>query len=256
MLIKDDAVIQSHAEKAVTERTRDITTKALEERVRNESLSTGADAGMDMTNPEARWGRKMDVQDVIRNLRLMNTNLTFEPARNFPSLMGVYVTEWTRDESTGGLSYGRRYVMAMENGMMPEFTIVYADQIMLPDPKDPQAKMRLKQFSSMKRGWRAVLVTLLREGIIQEGQLTQWKITEGQESRVWKEETEGTQPISVETKGGQDHGFFQRRTTSAGTSDANAGIETGTGITAAGCGHVTETVDRRPSGVGSIAVNT
>lgn len=197
MFIKDTDKIQEHVDVDTVQRTREITEDALQQRITLEKHSTGMDAQMDMTDPEARWGRKMDVKDVIKNLQVMNDKLIFEVANAMPTLMGMYIMEWIRDDN-GGLVYDRRYIMAMENGTMPEFTIVFADKIEIPDPKNPAGTVKIKSFAAMKRGWRAILVTLLREKLITESDIQRhFKITEGRESRVWQEETGQQERITI-----------------------------------------------------------
>lgn len=201
MLIKDSKVIQEHNEKQVTNRTREITQLAMDAKIASEDHMTGMDAGMDMTNPEARWGRRMHVSDVVAMLKTMNPKLVFEVSQHLSTLMGIYIPEWELDPATLGWSYNKRYIMCMENGVMPEFTIVYADQIELPN--DDGTTKRIKQYTAMKRGWRAVLVTLLWEKLITEAQIAQYFRVgrgEGQESRIWQEETGQGTPSQIEVK--------------------------------------------------------
>lgn len=189
MLIKDNKVIVSHQQQAVIDRTREQTDKAIAERIANESHMTGMDASMDMTNPEARWGRKLHVDQVMGMLKVLNPNLQFEVSRNLSTLMGMYINEWVLDPNTLGWQYNRRFIMAMENGIMPEFTIVFAEQIELPG-SEPGQVARIKSYNAMKRGWRAVLVTLLQQKLITESDIAKYfNIAQGQESANWQKES-------------------------------------------------------------------
>lgn len=225
MLIKDSEVILEHKEREIVERTRQQTRDAIDERVKGESLSTGMDAGMDMTDPDQRWGRKMHVNSVVRMLHEMNPNLVFEVSKHLSTLMGIYIPEWELDAATLGWHYNKRYIMAMENDMMPEFTIVYADQIELPN--EDGTTRRIKQYTAMKRGWRAVLVTLLWEKLITEDQIARYfNVSQGQESRIWQQETGQAQRITIINGGeGKDYGDQHERQESE--SESRSGI-TGT----------------------------
>src|SRR6266478_5344853 len=240
MLIKDSETILEHGERLIQDRTQETTKHALEQQIRREGAATGADAGMDMTDPEQRWGRRMHVTDVIKCLKRMNPGLIFEVSRHTNTLMGIYIMDWVRDD-LGTLQYERRFIMGCENGIMPEFTIVIPEYISIPDPNDrsAEAKVKIKQFAGMKRGWRAILVTLLREGLVtSENVMKEFRIPQGRESRIWHEETCQGQAITVTSNGEDKDNGTRKRSTGTGsdlTEDRGSGSAIGSEGTGFDC---------------------
>lgn len=97
----------------------------------------------DLKNAEARMGKQMAHNELIRRVVKLNPNVWAEDSRTHKNGIGFYTTD-----SEGN----KKYLVAFEKGYLPEFSYIIVDRADLP----------IKEV----RGWRTVLLRLLKQGVL------------------------------------------------------------------------------------------
>ena len=103
---------------------------------------------------------------------------------------------------------GLRHVCGMESGInlggeidagiMPEFSIIVSDDVVVPDGDSIK---KVKRFTKEIRGWRTVLAALYLEGLVTEAQIeASFKISQGRDSSNWQQRVHPAVAVSVTTK--------------------------------------------------------
>ena len=141
------------------ERTRAETEEALRKRMARAEETVRPDGAMDVTQPDQRLGRPLHVDEMRRRLLKMNSNLRFEVSLRDPSKVGIYMLSQLRNPETKG--FDRIFVCGMENGIMPEFSIIHPAEVTMPHPTDPGFHV-VREMDVETRGWRTVLAALLK----------------------------------------------------------------------------------------------
>lgn len=116
---------------------------------RTEAAATADDGGRTTTDWDAQVGIPLVGPRIISRLRKLNSNLWFEVAEADSNKMGVYIM---RPDMKGGRE--KQFITGMERELSPEFSVRVTDE---------QGK-----FKGEIRGWRTVLMKLIRAGHISE----------------------------------------------------------------------------------------
>ena len=144
--------------------------------IERKTITVAKDGDIVTTNLDQQLGTPLSEEEFCRRLRLMNRNFLFEVAQSDPDhLMGIYVVRNER-QSDGSNRTVKRYVCGMTRGFMPERTVRHAKRERMPDP-DPRNKggwVEVDVFTKETRGWRTVLVRLLRERLITQPQIDRY----------------------------------------------------------------------------------
>lgn len=165
MLIRDASNERRWIEGKAREQALARNQRLLNEEIESNTITVKDDAGFDTSDILAQMGRPLTCQQVIEKLKLCNSRLVFERSISCPELYGVYL-----------LSGGKKtHICGMEAGVMPEFSVIHKKTKRVPDPdaigKDTGRELQWKTietFADETRGWRTVLLRLLRAGIIQK----------------------------------------------------------------------------------------
>lgn len=178
------------------ERFAAIQRQALVDEIRNKEATLSFDGVVDSLNADLQQGRRVHVSTVMQRLQKMNPSLLFEPSKQYPEKMGIYVIE-NRPDETGTPRAQLRFICGMENGWMPEFTIAQAEETRLPDPDFDPTKdvmetaddgwLNVSEYKDETRGWRNVLFRLIQARLIDEAQAERhFNISQGRSSEKWK----------------------------------------------------------------------
>ena len=199
MLVLDTSAQEKWRGAAKQESRHESRQKALDAEIRSNTITVESDAGRDVTNLLAQMGRPLTCQQVMDRLKLCNSNLVFEVSNADRTKMGVYVM---RDVHlpTGGFEKKKVFLFGMENGFMPEFSVLHKAEAHLPNPALIGSKektrevdwLKVNTFASETRGWRTVLVRLLHQKLVTRYEIQKffgW--SPSKDSAKWHFQTEG-----------------------------------------------------------------
>lgn len=173
-----------------------LDTHEKEQDARNE-VTYAPDGEADRLNPEQQLGRQLHVNDVIQKLQRMNSKLIFEVAIKDPTKYGVYIERKGNDLKTGMPGNFKLCIAGMENGWMPEFSVM-APRMEDRPTEDGRIESTMKHAYEHKRGWRTVLAKLYVAQLITESQIEkEFTVAEGRSSELWQRQIHA--PIQVNT---------------------------------------------------------
>ena len=130
-----------------------------------------SDGGRPRNVKEAGVGRPLFGHEIQRRLLSLNPSLIFEPS---PVPGRICIKQMIDDPVLGRTS---NYVCAMERGLMPEFSILhfveeeYFDAQTQATPEGTglvKTRIRIDEKNPETRGWRTVLLRLIKERLITE----------------------------------------------------------------------------------------
>jgi hypothetical protein len=169
-------------ERFLTDSTRDKAQKAEQSATAKQAEAVGGMDGDFLTTDSAQqMGRPLSRQEIIARLSRMNPRLVFEQSRNFPHVGGIYVLDPEANlNDLDERCRGRRHIVGMEwTGISPEFTTRKVE-------KDKWGKM---QMTGQVRGWRTILMRLIKERLIGVAEAERvFSIAKGRDSQRWYEE--------------------------------------------------------------------
>jgi hypothetical protein len=169
MLSKDGAFLEREAKRQIKESLAERQTQIIAGQKAKDAETIAPDAGFDTTLAEAQLGRPLLSSEVQKRLKKLNTGLCFERALADSSKIGIYVYDGVSNPGT--VWAGRRFVLGMEAGMNPEFSVRQTDGT---------------KITKEIRGWRTVVVRLIRERLIgREAAEVMFNIAGGRESENW-----------------------------------------------------------------------
>lgn len=169
------------------ERTRFMNRMNLRDKISREEHCTSPDGAVDTTNAEQQLGRPLTCKEITKRLKRCNQNFVFERSKADGTKMGIYIVETRPDAVTGFVSTQRRFVCGMEFGISPEFSIRHYEDEKIPDPEVEGHWRIIKHFKKETRGWRTVLMRLMKERLITEAQVNQhFETAAGRDSRNWQ----------------------------------------------------------------------
>lgn len=147
--------------------------ETLLDQIERKTVTVARDGKLLTTDLQHQLGTPMSEPEFIRRLQAMNRNFIFEPALSDPEhLMGIYVVR-NELQDDGSMKPMKRHICGMTRGFMPERTVRHAKRERVPDP-DPQNKagwIEVDVFTKETRGWRTVLMRLLRARLITQPQI-------------------------------------------------------------------------------------
>ena len=156
-----------------------------QERQNNDRL-LAPDGSTDVTNADAQAGRRISRSEFIRRLQKLNSALRYHQSKNYPKQGGIYMVGHRRDNLLGTLEYGEWFVCGIPHEVIGEFSVRLTKPTIVPHMVDPVWET-MNQVDSMERGWRAVLLKLLMEGLLTPAQIEQeFQITKGRSSQHWQ----------------------------------------------------------------------
>lgn len=159
----------------------------LQGEIRKQESFIAPDGDADVTNPEIQAGRPLHRSEVMRRLVRLNRNLRYEQALADPEKGGIYVVENRVDPMTGKAPW-KRFVCGIPHERVTEFHIPCTIAQVMPDPDNPANQIIIQRLKGAIPGWRAVLLKLLKEGLVSPAGIDrEFHITQGRSSRRWKE---------------------------------------------------------------------
>lgn len=168
----------------IRERTRHLSDLEVKEQAIRDSYTVAPDGNFDTTDNESQLGRPMTSDDVKRRLGKLNKNLHYEVSSADTSKLGIYVIE-NRPDSLGVMQKGKRFVVGMQNGWMPEFSIRHYVNENVPNASGEWEVQ--KKFTKETRGWRTVLARLIKEKLITRAKADAYfAVNAGRSSRNWQ----------------------------------------------------------------------
>lgn len=190
MLTLDTQALSRHAAMLTVERTRQVTRDSLASAIDRASELLLPDGKVDVTAQDGA-GRMMSTQSFCQLLKQCNSNFFFEVSVGDPTKMGCYMMLQHEDPIARltDSSFHKRFVVGMENGWMPEFSIRRYVEKDMPDPENPLLTKKVREFTDMKRGWRSVLVILLRRRMLTVNDIETTFPTLYRESKFYWQET-------------------------------------------------------------------
>lgn len=175
---------------ALIEETRAKDRARLEEEIRREATLLAPDGDMDVTDPDQQAGRSFHRSVIIRRLKKLNPGLVYERSLRKPTQGGIYFDGYRGDRLTGQLEYGHWFICGIPHETVREFDlrIVVSDGV--PDPTISLHTQRILKLDSRERGWRSVLLELVKSGLIELDKAVQaFSINDGRSSEKWMEAT-------------------------------------------------------------------
>lgn len=202
MLILDTATRQGWGEAWAREQEQQLRVRALAQEIASNTVSVKIEDGADCATLAARIGRPLTTAEVIRRLKLCNSRLVFERANNFPEMTGMYLDTVERNPA-GTLVPKKMFLFTLSSGeVMPEFEVAHIVMKRVPNPevvgvmggtevpRDAVHWIEIPTVVDLTRGWRTVLVRLLRAGLVTKGDLIQhFDWTPSTESANWQAQT-------------------------------------------------------------------
>lgn len=139
---------------------RDYQEALIHDAQEKEQAASAPDADHPTTLLEAQVGRPFTGQEIAARLLKLNSNLLFERSLAAPDKMGIY------------LGARKRFLFGFEYGYSPEFSVRHVDD--------------KGQFVRETRGWRTVLMRLIRQQLISPGGATRLFGLPSRTSRNWQ----------------------------------------------------------------------
>lgn len=157
-----------------------------QEREQNDRL-LAPDGSVDVTNREAQAGRRITRPDFIRRLMKLNENLRYQQSKHFPAQGGIYMIGYRRDNLLGTTEYGEWFLCGIPHDVIDEFSVPLTKPTVIPSMIAPVWDT-IPQVDGLRRGWRAVLLKLLQEGLLTPSQIdNEFQISKGRSSQKWQQ---------------------------------------------------------------------
>jgi hypothetical protein len=184
VLILDTPAQERWSESGAREREQQLRAAALAQEIASNTISVNIEDGWDCSSFEQRVGHPLLTQEVIRRLKLCNSGLIFERSVNFPSMTGIY---FEKDERTATGSFAKRkvFLFTLSSGeIMPEMEVAHVRMKKVPNPevvavmggsavaRDAVHWIEVPTVYDLTRGWRTVLIRLLRAGLVTRGEVS------------------------------------------------------------------------------------
>lgn len=171
-----------------TRNTRAVTDRLVAEQEVRDRQALVIDAKDDATNLIARLGRPLHANTFISKVRKLNPALIFERSLRYPRLTGIYLEIPITELEKALGSESKRHICGMESEWMPEFSQSHYKTDSVPDMANPGNMIQKKVFIGETRGWRTVLMRLIRERLISPAKANKaFNIPVGQQSYNWQQ---------------------------------------------------------------------
>ena len=197
MLVSDSALQERWGKEGIREKSRALAQQSLQQEIWSNTVTVEDDAGRDTSDLLAQMGKPLSSSEVQRRLKLCNDRLIFERSIRFPELTGVYL-EVTEKSPAGTWVKRKVHLFGMESGIMPEFSVLHKTKKKVANPEllgteKPTREIdwkEVKTFAAETRGWRTVVLRLLKAGLINRERVERhfgW--TPSQDSSKWHLQT-------------------------------------------------------------------
>lgn len=174
----------------IREETDSFVAAAAREQLLRDEATFERDGDSDVSNLLEQMGRPLSAATVISLLLELNPSLIFEQSINYPELTGIYVSG--PRQTVSGIVVERRHICGMPTppAILPEFSVRHYKMEEVPNPKDKYELIETRKFADETRGWRTVLLRLIKERVISPGAAERlFDIPSGRSSRYWQQQT-------------------------------------------------------------------
>lgn len=180
MLLLDSPAQERWAVSGKQEKVRQQRADALAQEILSNTVSVNLEDGWDATKLAARMGQPLTTIEVGRRLKLCNPRLIIEKSIQYPDLTGIYLDA---DERSPAGTWTKRkvFLFTMASGaIMPEFEVAHTTVKKVPNPdvvnagdkqvaRDAVEWLEVPTVEDLTRGWRTVLIRLLKAKLINRG---------------------------------------------------------------------------------------
>lgn len=131
-------------------------------------------------------GRVLHSDEIVRRLKLANSALQFEPAKNFPDIGGWYIVENRPDPVTNRVPW-KRHICGMPIGEVWEFSkpLLVDEEIA---SEDGLSILKSNKLEGHVPGWRQVLLRLVYDGAIKPADCEKYfQVSRGRSSQKWQQ---------------------------------------------------------------------
>lgn len=157
--------------------------KAIAEGFQNLRNNYILDGSVPMDVAEAQVGKPMSSEQMQKRLVSLNPNFVFQVSPADKKKIGIYIVDREAKE-------GRRFIMGMEHGWMPQYTIrklQWTKRLVKTHP--PEYEM-IPEYAGETRGWMKVLAVLIRGRYISKAGAERVFGLPSRDSQQWKTLTE------------------------------------------------------------------
>lgn len=174
MLLLDSPAQERWAHAQTITETIEQRVAALAQEIAAATVSVNIEDGYDCATLAQRIGKPLATVEVIRRLKAINPNFIAERSINFPDLTGLYI------EVDGQ----KKFLFTMASGdVMPEKEVAHVRIKLVPNPqvvaagggakvdRDMVHWIEVPEVYDLTRGWRTVLIRLLRGGFVSRGDI-------------------------------------------------------------------------------------
>jgi hypothetical protein len=180
MLVLDSSAQERWRGEGKRESSAELRQRALAQEIASNTVSVNIEDGYDCSSLQQRLGRPLLTEEVKRRLLLCNPNLVCERCINFPAMTGIYLD---KDERTPAGTWTKRKVFLFtmaSTEIMPEMEVAHVTMKKVPNPdfvnatggqkvdRDTVKWIEVPTVYDLTRGWRTVLLRLLKARLITE----------------------------------------------------------------------------------------
>ena len=200
MLVLDTGTQQDWQKAAKAEANAAMRQKALDDEIKSNITSVNIEDEQDCTSLIARLGIPLPTAEVERRLKLCNPNLIFERSLTDPKYVGLHV-ELDERTPAGGWTKRKVHLFTFSStDIMPEKEVAHVAMKKVPNPdfvaasngqkvdRDVVRWIEVPTLVDLTRGWRTVVLRLLKAKLINMGQVEKYFPT-GVSSKNWQEQT-------------------------------------------------------------------
>lgn len=201
MLVGDTAYNERLRFRRALEATRETTAKGLEHQRKEVARNAPVD-GADPTKLHDQMGRPLWWKDFIGRLKKLNGALQFQDSPSAPDKTVALLYPASEKQDDGGEKTVLRFLCAFDKTMLPEYTVLMPTYDKAWDTEKRDLVQTLKTTKFL-RGWREVLVMLLRTGLVRMRDTEALFPLAGNLRKSWKDHLNAPpkQPKSRPTQG-------------------------------------------------------
>lgn len=182
-LVLDSSDIKRHNKVGVFERTKQLSDSAVKHDWQTSAVTYAPDGARPTTDLQAQLGKPLTRMQIEQRLKLCNSNFFTETSTKDKTKAGVYIVTREPDE-IGVVRSRKRFLVGMESGFSPEFSVRHTIDEEVPNPSCPGEMTKRPKFVGETRGWRTVIATLIRSGFMDKESATK-HFNVSSESRNW-----------------------------------------------------------------------
>lgn len=166
MLIIDSPTAKRQQFWKRVEKTRELTSSALAHQGREVARNLPVD-GFDPTKVHHQMGRAMSWREFVARIKRLNNALQIQDSPSAPDKVAALLYPVVVQTETGGTENKLQFLCAFDKAVLPEHTVLMPvyERAWDSEKKDFVRTLKTTKFT---RGWREVLVRMLRAGLVRK----------------------------------------------------------------------------------------